>query len=35
MRPLDLDNLRGREIPKFVNRAWLGWHAFGEDSADD
>jgi hypothetical protein len=24
MRPLDLDNLGGREIPKFINGAWLG-----------
>jgi hypothetical protein len=24
MRSLDLDNLWGREIPKFINGAWLG-----------
>jgi integrase len=28
MRPLDLDNLSRREIPKFINGAWFGWHAF-------
>jgi integrase len=28
LRPLDLDNLSRREIPKFVNGAWFGWHAF-------
>ena len=28
LRPLDLDNLSRREIPKFINGAWFGWHAF-------
>lgn len=27
MRPLDLDNLSRREIPKHIN-GWFGWHAF-------
>lgn len=28
LRPLDLDNLSRREIPKYINGAWFGWHAF-------
>jgi integrase len=28
MRPLDLDNLSRREIPKHIDGAWFGWHAF-------
>jgi integrase len=28
LRPLDLDNLSRREIPKFIEGAWFGWHAF-------
>jgi integrase len=28
LRPLDLDNLSRREIPKHINGAWFGWHAF-------
>ena len=28
MRPLDLDNLSRRDIPKHINGAWFGWHAF-------
>jgi integrase len=28
MRPLDLDNLSRRDIPKYINGAWFGWHAF-------
>jgi hypothetical protein len=27
-RPLDLDSLSRREIPKFIDGAWFGWHAF-------
>jgi integrase len=28
LRPLDLDNLSRREIPKFIDGGWFGWHAF-------
>jgi integrase len=28
LRPLDLDNLSRREIPRFINGTWFGWHAF-------
>jgi integrase len=28
LRPLDLDNLSRRDIPKHINGAWFGWHAF-------
>ena len=28
LNPLDLDNLSRREIPKYINGAWFGWHAF-------
>jgi integrase len=28
LRPLDLDNLSRREIPKYITGAWFGWHAF-------
>jgi integrase len=28
LHPLDLDNLSRREIPKHINGAWFGWHAF-------
>lgn len=28
LRPLDLDNLSRRDIPRFINGAWFGWHAF-------
>ena len=28
LRPLDLDNLSRRTIPKYINGAWFGWHAF-------
>jgi integrase len=28
LRPLDLDNLSRREIPKYIDGAWFGWHAF-------
>ena len=28
LRPLDLNNLSRREIPKFIDGAWFGWHAF-------
>lgn len=28
LRPLDLDNVSRRDIPKFINGAWFGWHAF-------
>jgi integrase len=28
LRPLDLDNLSRREIPKHIDGAWFGWHSF-------
>jgi hypothetical protein len=28
LRPLDLDNLSRRGIPRYINGAWCGWHAF-------
>lgn len=27
-KPIDMDNLSGREIPGHINGAWFGWHAF-------
>jgi integrase len=28
LRPINLDNLSRREIPRHINGAWFGWHAF-------
>jgi len=28
LQRLGLDNLSRRDIPKYMNGGWLGWHAF-------